>query len=255
MNDNFSDILKRFTEPIESHINLQERINSIFEEAKGIDLDLFDTLLNIKIPKLEISKPKKYCIDFLIKSGWTVPHHVFWPLMSDDRILRKSQSEIDEHIAEIYLEDDMELYKETKDLIIDYIYPKHKKLVTDCFFLFEKDKFSITIPALLSIIEGEITEASGFENSIDFKNKIKRHFNYDEERDTSVENIKDITKYSLVSFLVDVLYCGESQWENNGCKIINRHQVMHGRDTPDNWDQIDFLRLMHTLATITMIKE
>lgn len=59
--------------------------------------------------------------------------------------------------------------------------------------------------------------------------------------------------YSLITFLQESLF---ATWRffDKRLELINRNWILHGRDDPNYWKEVDFLRLINTLSSIQFIK-
>lgn len=209
-------------------------------------LDLINTL----------PRPKREIINHLIKCGWAIPHHMFIDFAGDEDVLSYTQEELDQTFVSMYLDNDKELYFETKKFILDEISPRFKEIMNTCFNHYEENQISITIPTLLTIIEGEMSQVSGLEDSWKFTQKVRKAYGYKEKKIEDInesDEIRDISVYSLVYYLNDVLF-KTIDFTNVKPASLNRNKVLHGWDNPEDWNEVDFIRLIHTILTIEMIK-
>lgn len=262
MNNNFFDIKKEVQESIKKIVDVQYKTANEFSQHVKNNINIFTEALssaftfNTELRDFinSIPDPKKENIDFLIKSGWTIPHALFTDLTTEENITDLSQEEIDNVFVSMYLEDDKEWYYESKQIIISEISPQFKKMTETCFELYENDNIQVTIPALISIVEGEMSHVSGLKDSWGFKNKIIKRFGYGSNETHKIKEVKNISVYSLVFYLSEVLF-KTIDFTDEDYTQLNRNKVLHGWDNPENWNQVDFIRLIHTIITILMIKE
>lgn len=241
--DTRSTVINNTSKEIFSSIDL---LNKALKNSLKLNSEIMDSIKNLPKPKREI-------IDHLIHSGWTLPHSLFIEIFSDEEMISFSPEEIDNVFIFMYMDNEKKLFNETKYFILDEVSYKYKSVLEVCFELFEDNNIAITIPTLLTIVEGEMSHISGLNDARGFKEKVKKNFGYQNQRLADVEQVKDISIYSLVFYLSEVLF-KNIDFTDKEYTHLNRNKILHGWDNPNSWNKVDFIRLIHTILTIEMIK-
>lgn len=180
--------------------------------------------------------------------GWTLAGSMDVLAYGDFKLLGKSKGELDNHFFQYYSKDDWDGYKSLKKDIVQRINPKWSKLIDDCFFLFENDRYKLTIPVLFSIIEGEI--AMTLDTS---KHGVKLKKELEDQTNEETEKFKKAVLHSVFVCMEKALFTS-SPFDGERKEVINRHWVLHGRDDPRLWEKVDALRLFTILNSIQFVQ-
>lgn len=112
----------------------------------------------INLPKIEIDYKKiESVINHNSSNGWTMTGEIDVHFYIDEKLLGYSQEEADRHFFNYYEKNTRENYYRTKDILMEEIDNQWKEVLEDSFSLYEEDRFKVTIPMLISIVEGEIS--------------------------------------------------------------------------------------------------
>lgn len=245
--------------------NFAESVSNI---GKISLIDLKD-IKNFKFPKIEIDIPKIELPKFDIfkidyddireivacnaKFGWTLTKEMAANQYLNEDILGLSKNEIDLYYLDYYrLEDKSEniaIYKSAKVSILDNIETKWVDLLEECFKCHENGFYKVAIPNLIAIIEGEVSSIAQ-SDLIGSRLLVTWKKNVDSESD----KLDAIAIYSLLIFLQESLFLSR-KFDEDRPEVINRNWVLHGRDNPEYWHEVDYYRLVNTLSSIQFVKE
>jgi hypothetical protein len=243
---------------------LSEALQGIFDVIGNLTKELTVNLPEFKFPPIELPRIEfpKIEIDYdRIKKiathnsqfGWTLTGEMGLGNYLNDDLLELSQTEVDEYFLSHYryksAENNLDFYKDAREAILETVNPKWVELIHDCFKCYDYGMFRVCIPNLLMVIEGEISDIS---ESIKVGKPLISEFKKD--FDTESEQFEAISLYSLVLFLEGSLF--KTHWfTNSRLELINRNWVLHGRDDPSLWKEVDYFRLINVLSTLQFIKE
>ncbi|GJI61688.1 MULTISPECIES: hypothetical protein [Bacillus amyloliquefaciens group] len=181
-------------------------------------------------------------------NGWTMTADISTDLYFDEKNLLLSSNQLDIQFETYYEKDEYRELRRLKDSLLNNENSKWSNLLEISFDLYHTDKYKISIPALIAIVEGEMSEVVDSEKFgkylfRDFKTQI-------DEKDKFLA----YASYSMYTFLTEALFKKHS-FVDARTEIINRNWVLHGRDDPDEWTKIDVLRLFNTIGSIRFLKE
>ncbi|MCY8228802.1 hypothetical protein MOC30_14525 [Bacillus spizizenii] len=205
--------------------------------------------IDIKLPKIHIDYERiEKITDHNSLHGWTLTGEIPTHIYLDDEFLTMSQKEIDNFFVSYYEEDDFKEMRGLKRSLLDGLDEKWHELIEDSFSLYEEGKFRLLIPALITIVEGEISEVAksakvGGGLIGDFKKSFV----------SETDKLIIISCYSALKFFDKRLFTTHD-FRKNRREVINRNWVLHGRDDPQKWDKADAVRLFNTLSTMQFIK-
>lgn len=239
--------------------------NDFYKFAERVGGFLIDvSILGEKLGKLisEIEFPKfkypQFDIDYesieeiIInnsKAGWTITGEMGFGEYLNGDLLGQPISKLDQYFYSYYRDNEWENYIETKERILESIDSKWQGVIQECFDCFERDKYKVAIPTLISIIEGEISIVADTDNIgktllASFKEKVP----------SEEDKYEAMLMYSLYTFLNEELFRSRN-FTYKRRKLLNRNWVLHGRDNPSHWQKVDALRLINVLSTIQFAKE
>jgi hypothetical protein len=184
----------------------------------------------------------------LAELGWAVPMNF---TMSQEIALAdpaNSDEDIERCIVDFYLCDQhKQLRRLYDDLIATEVLSQWHPLLRQCFKAFELNLHLVTIPSLISVLEGAIAQKC---NTLRTKNvhvigptKAKAC----QENQRSPYNIDYFIWSSLAAF-IEKLY-DRSDFSKERPPSLNRHWILHGRDSTQ-WTVADAIRLFNALHSI-----
>ncbi|AFQ13849.1 hypothetical protein P9Y62_15960 [Bacillus thuringiensis] len=234
-NEKTQEILRKIAE-LRTH--LIESINVSLRPIIGIDWEEFE-------------RKEKKASENLGRRGWTLPMN-----MTPGETIGLSeiadQDELDLTLLDFYSKD--EEFEFIKTNILGHELTKEwRELLIQCFDSYEKGSYLIVIPNLLIILENiaHILISPRFQKYLkpDKKTSLKTKYNK-VHREIKRDRTYIVFYVSVAAFLNRIFEFGN--FDNNPTRLpmINRDWVLHGRDYPKNWKQVDALRLFNALQTI-----
>lgn len=204
--------------------------------------------------EIEISWRK--AAESLGRKGWTLPL-----LMDVSDNIELSQisdtKKLNELIVKFHsIDNEFKVMK--RDILDHKLIKQWKKLLEQCFENYEKENYLIVIPSLFIVIESltQVLISPRYQKYInpnkDRKPSIRVQYNVVKQE---IENDRTyiIIYVSVLEFLRSVFKAGNFDSNPNRLPIINRDWVLHGRDYPNNWTQVDALRLFNAIHTIIQL--
>jgi len=233
-------------------IDFQKQIREMTSQIEQIGNIFQDLIPKIKLPEITLPKLNYEEIRANIKHnssyGWTLTSEMVLGDYLDKDLRKMNQARLDEYFLQYYTRNNNSFFKETETHLLKFIKPQRKDLLKDCLDNFVNGKYHITIPSLITLIEGEVTdilETKDYgKNLYDKMNKAAKN----EE-----EKFVQIITYSTYDYLRRELY-KPHDFGKKRRNMINRHWVLHGRDNPNVWTKYDGLRLINVLSSLQFIK-
>jgi len=186
------------------------------------------------------------CEELAIR-GWTIQMELSFPDMVD--LVAMSVAETDAFFVNYYTERDFAALRSVRaELANRPALAQWKNLLDECFDSFEQSHHLITIPALLSIIEGVVASAGSALTRRRARLVDICVANWGEKGNC----VTDAMWYS-VSLFVERLF-QDASFAQGRPPFINRHWILHGRDSA-TWTVADALRLFNALQTIDSLLE
>lgn len=181
-------------------------------------------------------------------NGWTMTGDISAEFYFNDDNLLLSSLDLDTLFKSYYENDGYRELENLKKYLLKDEFSKWNHLLTISFDLYHTEKYRISIPALIAIVEGEMSELMN-------SHKFGKYLFYDFEKQIDEKDkFLAFASYSMYIFLKDVLF-ENHKFEDERKEIINRNWVLHGRDEPKQWTKIDLIRLWNTIASIRFLKE
>jgi len=178
--------------------------------------------------------------------GWTVPLEFTPGETLEVARGAHNRAEADEIFFRFFTDDAGRMFEALRrDLLSEQSLDPWRPLLAECFEAYDRGQFSITIPALLSIIEGYLAQLS---------NTLKRRTRVPDITAAAValkgDGIDALLWESVHQFVSNLF--AYYDFAGQPPPVINRHWILHGRYCPP-WSQIDSLRLFNALHTITAV--
>lgn len=229
--------------------NTRTSIQKMTKVAPSINssLPIFPKI-NFKLPKFKINYERiERITNHNSSHGWTLTEEFPINFYLDDEYLTLGQIDLDNIFVAYYEADGYKEFKRLIEVLLKGLNVKWKEIITDTYHLYLDGKFRMCVPALITIIEGEISELV---ESVKIGGKLLGDFeNSIEENDKYLA----IASYSILFYFQEKLFKGHS-FSKERMPMINRNWILHGRDNPEFWGKADALRLLNTLSTIQFLK-
>ena len=193
--------------------------------------------------QLTLEDLEKAC-ELFAKYGWTLPMDS-QPGEVLDLVDSCSEENIDNYFYKFYTENNNEnllaIFEEIQE---NEAIIKWKRLMNECILAYKSELYLVTIPSLISIIEGLISTFMDNPNSIRIMNVCK-------DMTTKHNGYHRLLWVSIHNFIQNLF---EKQ-NFNGMRpgLINRHWILHGRDET-TWRDLDAIKLfvaVHALLVVS----
>ena len=164
-----------------------------------------------------------------------------------DDLLKTSDDETDTFFETYYTEDDFkELRKVRDELSKRPSLAKWWALLNKCFESFESGRHLITIPSLLSVLDGVIAFAGAPRG-----NQRPVNVCYEKAKEPN-GSMSEMMWLSMGTFVANLFQF--ASFDEDRPATLNRHWILHGRDLAA-WTRADALRLFNALQTIDSLLE
>lgn len=180
------------------------------------------------------------CTKSLASYGWTFPVDLGPGQIENLVTVSHDRLDVDKFFIEHY-SNDLKLFKMFNSVYSADLYDKWYKLIEQCIRTYKSGLYLVTVPALITVIEGAIANLSSTTNTgiIDLSRKRA------ENMETS-----SVPRYLWNSFYYFALQLYENKsFDKERPQLINRHWILHGRDSYE-WNQADCLRIFQALYTL-----
>jgi hypothetical protein len=181
--------------------------------------------------------------------GWTIPPYLT-PREAQELLQLGNVKELDDFFDGFYSEDEeKEFNRLAADLLRNRHLDKWRPLIRECIDAYRRKNHIVTIPSLLTIIEGAIAQIFGASGIRIIQLCNNKYSEYDEG------SVKRVVWKSIHSFVSNIFT--KQNFDEERLELINRHWILHGRDVL-TWTKADSLRLfqaLHTLGLVTNIRE
>ena len=199
----------------------------------------------------EFERKEKKSAESLGRRGWTLPMNMT-PGETIGISEIEGQDELDSTFLSFYSKE--EEFQFIKTQILEHELTKEwGVLLTQCFESYENGNYLIVIPNLFIIIENisHILISPRYQKYLNPNQKRKPPLRYKKvKKEVETDRTYIICYISVAEYLNCVFKSGNFDKRPARLPIINRDWVLHGRDYPCNWKQVDALRLFNALSTI-----
>ncbi|MCQ6520961.1 hypothetical protein NPX90_05390 [Bacillus paranthracis] len=240
----------------ETNRAIQEMVRKFGEAQRVLWESISESVSSIlDIDWEEIERPHKEAAESLAQKGWTLPMN-----MDIEEIFALSQVESQEELDssfQTFYSNEKEYQHIKTDILNHALIKEWKGLLLQCFDNYEKGHYLITIPNLFIIIENlvHLLISPRYQKYITTNKRTRKPPLRDQYKEVQKEIESDRTYIiyyvSVAVFLNCVFKAGNFDRNPERLEIITRDWVLHGRDYPGNWKQVDSLRLFNAIHTIT----
>jgi hypothetical protein len=229
------------------------RIREQAAQMSRIIISAFDHLIpdlsaafhNVDIPKA--LEKAGMASEHLARLGWTLPMSLGPRDLVE--LSEKSADDVDCFFVDFYTENNgEELRLLRKELATRLSLGQWKQLLEQCFESLEAKRHIITVPALLSVLDGVVAKAGN--KSLSWRMDPKRICA--DKAAAAGESVERWMWRSLELFLEKLFQPAE--FSGTRPTLINRNWILHGRDAAE-WAIADSLRLFNALQTIDSLVE
>jgi hypothetical protein len=175
--------------------------------------------------------------------GWTIQMSL--TPRDLEELANHTPEEADEFFVAFYTEDNFAAFRKVREeLTCRPSLAQWKALLEECFDSFESGRHLITIPALLSIIEGAIASAGQALTD----QRVRLFHICAENAKKSTPNFMKAEMWNSMALFLEKLF-QRAPFDDDKPAFINRHWILHGRDSA-SWTVADALRLFNALQTV-----
>jgi hypothetical protein len=254
MNNNLyiSKIQKQINEFRKTYINTQKMMAKLSIESKKITKQWES--IGISIKKESINFKERYeiayneifqNIDILAKNGWTIP--INFTFAETINLIKLNDSEkINNILLNYYTCSENKTFNNMANSLLECnILSKWKTLLYECIKAFNQKMYTITIPSLLTILEGMMTKILEKQTHVRMIGPCEKKF--EEQEDFSVDKLLWYSYYKFVKELYS-----KKPFDQPQPYILNRNWILHGRSSTE-WDISDSLRIFVSIETLKTI--
>ncbi|MGZ9698407.1 hypothetical protein ACVU03_11230 [Bacillus safensis] len=180
--------------------------------------------------------------------GWTLPEEMPMNHYLRGEYLNMKQGEVDQIFVSFYEDNEYHHLKILINALQDGLSEKWKVILEQTLELYLKGNIEIAIPALIAIIEGELSIILGSEKY--GKGLLK---DFEDKLDNTIQFLT-ISAFSAYYFFKEHLFKNHD-FSDTRLPVLNRNWILHGRDDPSAWKKEDVLKLLNTLSTLKLFKE
>lgn len=186
--------------------------------------------------------------ELLGEYGWTLPMSMS-PFQLHEILELNDPALIEAEFVKYYSQDNGSTYARlSRKLLSSPDLALWRDLLDQCCRAYERGEYLIAVPSLLTVLEGAIAvpENAKFVGGED----RKRYF----EEKIAAAPSDSVTQYMWrsVGTFVKMLF-QKKTFGTPPPAQLNRHWILHGRDTPD-WGRADCLRLFQAIETIISLR-
>ncbi|PER69586.1 MULTISPECIES: hypothetical protein [Bacillus cereus group] len=239
-------------------INANKQTQEAFQKIAELRTHLIESIKVSLRPVIDIDweefeRKEKKSAESLGRRGWTIPMNMA-PGETIGISEIEGQDELDSTFLSFYSKE--EEFQFIKTHILEHELTKEwEVLLTQCFESYENGNYLIVIPNLFIIIENisHILISPRYQKYLNPNQKRKpplRDQYKKVKKEVETDRTYIICYISVAEYLNCVFKSGNFDKRPARLPIINRDWVLHGRDYPCNWKQVDALRLFNALSTI-----
>jgi hypothetical protein len=180
----------------------------------------------------------------LAKQGWTAPQSLTPADVYDLLGPCSTEADVDAAFVHLFETEDGCLFESTAVYLIENpLTLAWHPLLTQVFAAYRRREFLITVPSLLLVLEGVL--------SVDAGRSVKVRQRAQDRKSDAERRLPD--SLTAAEWAATVVFVGllfeNAPFDGQHPGRLNRHWVLHGRDSAD-WTQSDCLRLLVALETV-----
>lgn len=199
-----------------------------------------------KIDWLEVQRRMQQSCEKLANLGWSLPMTFVPREMFELAEHATTDNDVERYMLEYFTFEDGRFFVDLRNMIFrSENLAGWQPLLEQCFDAYERKHYLILIPALLSVIEGVVTERAGMSKS---RRVTPRRFATELEK-TARPGTMLYLVWSSARMVLERLF-HDSDFAASHPGELNRHWILHGRDQTQ-WTQTDALRLLNLLNTMS----
>lgn len=218
------------------------------EQIEQIQVDMknyFDEEVKKKVSELD--KTLDVAVEKLVKEGWTLPAEL--PITAVNALGNTDiLDDVNSFMEQFYAYDDYRNMKAMlKGIQESKIKEGLKKLVNECWNVFNSKMYAICATSLLSVIEGILSEFSDDKQDVRMMKVCQKHV------DSFPSDGSTIMKHVWISYnqFIRNLY-QKSDFTANEPDIINRHWLLHGRSDFEV-EEIECMKLFNAIHSLCIV--
>jgi len=218
-------------------------INKISQQMAQLETGLAAAIARIDFSGLNLEESIRQDFHTMATRGWTIQMSLTPGIWAG--LANQTPEETDEFFVTFYTEDNFAALREVRqELTRRTSLAKWKSLLEECFESLEAGRHLITIPALLSIIEGVIASAGQALTS----HRVRLIHICAENAKKSTPSFMNAEMWNSMALFLEKLF-QSAPFDGDKPVFINRHWILHGRDSA-SWTIADSLRLFNALQTV-----
>lgn len=180
---------------------------------------------------------------WLGENGWTMP---LWAAPGVVPKLRNASGDIDKAFVHWYTADDNKRLRELwKRLRNSKGLSRWGKVIEQTIDSYLERRYAVVIPCLLIVIEGSVADGAD-----DLRKQVTNpKKSASRKREETEAGMRRLIWISIEAFITPIF--GKASFAENRPVTLNRHWVLHGRDTNAWGLRRESIRLFHALDTIS----
>lgn len=208
----------------------------------------FENMIKFLLPTENEAKEFEISITRLADIGWALPIHFSHKMTVELANDSNADDEIAERFRDFYTANDN---KQLQELVIELIKDESLRqwhpLIQECYLSFIDGRHLVTVPALITAVEGVLAQKLGI-----LKSQKVRMISPTKAKRNEQENYSlDKAIWISVLKLVENLYDNKRDFSGNDPDFTNRHWILHGRNS-QQWGAVDSIRLFNLLGSLTI---
>ena len=195
----------------------------------------------------ELDKKLDIVVDKLSKKGWTLPAEI--GIYAVEKLAQTNElDDVNLFLKSYFIEED---YFHAKNMIEKIknssIREGLKNLIEECWKAFRNDFYAVCGIALISAIEGILSEFSDNKNSVNMIKVCKKKVESFQEDESPIQKHVWLSYNNFIKNLYQYSDFTTGEPEN-----INRHWLLHGRSEFEI-NELDCIRLFNAIESLCMI--
>ncbi|VDG98890.1 Uncharacterised protein [Lysinibacillus sphaericus] len=225
-------------------IDFQKIIKKAFDDFRREVIDDFDEYMDFYEANNHIA------IENNVKDGWGLmysftPSEYLTPMDYDSE-------KRNEYFLKLFDNSDDKLLEVEFERIINYMGAGWKNSLRECLSLIQENKFSVTIPFLISMLEKVMNKTLN-QGEIKWGERLRSDFRAKVET-LPEDDFVTINAVKILSIFDNYIFKNQVN-SYNDVPLFNRNLIQHGNDEPDRWTKVDVLKIITLIAGLIMVDE